>query len=62
MREVITIYSARIAKQIIETRKFNLVSISADKAIKIKTIFYFENTLELREYLKKNFDIEIEVH
>lgn len=55
----IAIFSARVAKDLIRSRRFKLIDISADKKIKIKTVFYFEDTEDLREYLKDNFNIEI---
>ena len=55
----ITIFSARIARELIQSKKFELLDISPDKKVKIKTVFYFENTPELRKYLKEKHNIEI---
>ena len=55
----ITIFSARVARDLIQSKKFELLDISADKKVKIKTVFYFDDTPELREYLKEKHSIEI---
>lgn len=59
MEKDIVIFNGRIAKQLIRTKKFELVDISNDKNNRDKTVFFFENTEELKEYLKSNFNIII---
>lgn len=54
----IVIFSARVARDLIQKR-FNLIDIKPDRKCKIKTIFYFENTKELRNYLSVNHNIKI---
>lgn len=55
----ITIFSARVARDLIQSKRFELMDISADKNIKIKTVFYFADTVELRKYLEENHNIKI---
>lgn len=54
----IVIFSAKIARDLIR-QGYKLDDISSDKNIKIKTIFYFENTEKLKDYLKQRWNIDI---
>ena len=54
----IVIFSARIAKDLIR-HDFKIIDINPDNDCKIKTIFYFEDTEKLREYLKDEHNIVI---
>lgn len=56
--DAIVIFSARVARDLIQKR-FELLDIRPDKSIPIKTVFYFQNTKEVREYLKQHHGIEI---
>ena len=59
MEKDIVIFNGRIAKQLIRTKRFELNDITADKNNKDKTVFFFADTIELREHLKEVFNIEI---
>lgn len=54
----ITIFSARVARDLIQ-KDFKLIDIKPDREKKIKTIFYFSDTEDLRIYLLKEHKIEI---
>lgn len=56
----IIIFSARVAKDLIR-KGFRVSDIQPDKALAIKTIFFFSNTEELRGYLNKEHNIQIEL-
>lgn len=56
--DAIVIFSARVARDLIQ-KKFELLDIRPDKSMPIKTVFYFQNTKETREYLKQKHNIEI---
>lgn len=56
--ENIIIFSQRIARDLIQ-KDFNIVDIQPNAKNKDRTVFYFANTKELREYLKENHNIEI---
>lgn len=58
MMNNIIIFSPRIARNLIQ-KGFRVVDIKPDKNIRIKTIFFFENTKELKEYLSEKHDIKI---
>lgn len=57
MNDVI-IFSGKIARDLIRN-KFQLVDIQPDRNCKLKTVFYFKNTNNLRQYLKKQHNISI---
>ena len=54
----IVIFSARVAKDLIK-HDFKIIDINPDNDCKIKTVFYFEDTEKLREYLKLIHDINV---
>lgn len=54
----IVIFSPQIARDLIQ-KGFRVVDIKPDKNIRIKTIFFFENTEEIKKYLLENHDIKI---
>lgn len=54
----IVIFSARVAKDLIQ-KEYKLNNITQDNKNKLKTIFYFENNLDLRKYLAKEHNIII---
>lgn len=54
----IVIFSAKVARDLIK-HNFQLIDIKPDKNCKIKTIFYFEYTEKLRQYLKLIHDINV---
>lgn len=56
--ENIIIFSQRIARDLIQ-KDFKIVDIQPNMKNKERTVFYFANTKELREYLKENHNIEI---
>lgn len=56
MNDNIIIFSARVARDLIQ-KDFKLHDIQPDNKYKIKTIFYFKNTKQLRNYLKENHNI-----
>lgn len=56
MNNNIIIFSAKVARDLIQ-KDFKLNDIQPDNKYKIKTIFYFKNTKQLRNYLKKNHNI-----
>lgn len=58
MMNNIIIFSPRIARDLIQ-KGFRVVDIKPDKNIRIKTIFFFENIKELKEYLSEKHDIKI---
>lgn len=54
----IVIFSAGVARDLIR-ENYNLVDIKPDTHIKFKTIFFFENTQEIRNYLEEKHNILI---
>ena len=56
MNNNIIIFSAKVARDLIQ-KDLKLNDIQPDNKYKIKTIFYFKNTKQLRNYLKKNHNI-----
>lgn len=54
----IVIFSPQIARDLIQ-KGFKVVDIKPDKNIRIKTIFFFENTEEIKKYLLEKHDIKI---
>lgn len=53
----IVIYQARIAKQLLNLG-FNIKNISAHNSDKKMTVFYFEDSPEIREVLINNFNMK----
>lgn len=58
MEKDIVIFSAKVARDLIKS-DYKLNDIRPDRNIKIKTVFYFENTKQLKDYLKEKHNIEI---
>lgn len=58
MMNDVAIFSAGVARDLIQ-KKFNLLDIRPNKKQNIKIVFYFENTKDLKEYLKENHSIFI---
>lgn len=55
----ICIYNPRIAKDLIQQRRFELKDIEPNKQDFKRTIFIFRNTQELKQYLDKVHKINI---
>lgn len=55
----INILSGRIARDLISQKRFVLEDIFPNKRDFKRTVFSFENTLELREYLSKEHNIVV---
>lgn len=58
--EKIFIFSGRIARDLIQSKKYNLIDITVNQRDKKRTVFIFEKTEELIEYLAKRHNIEVE--
>ena len=56
--KIITIFSARIARDLIH-RQYKILDIKPHKDMGIKTVFYFEDTENLRCYLETEYNIDI---
>ena len=54
----IVIFSAKVAKDLIR-HDFKVVDIKPHEQEKIRTVFYFEYTEKLRQYLKLMYDINV---
>lgn len=56
---VINILSAKMAKDLIRKQEFNLIDITANKTNKDRTVFIFESTKRLKDYLLEKHDLKI---
>ncbi len=58
MKTDIVIFSSKVARDLIRN-KFEINDIKQNKECPLKTVFYFENTKQLKDYLKEKHNIEI---
>lgn len=58
--EKIFIFSGRIARDLIQSKKYNLIDITVNQKDKKRTVFIFEKSEELIKYLKERYNIEVE--
>lgn len=56
----IVVFSRRIARELIKSRKFELVDIRANTHDNSKTVYYFARTKQLEMYLEVVHDIKVD--
>ncbi len=53
----IVIFSGRVARDLIQ-KDYKIVDIQPDRKVPLKSVFFFENTEDIRKYLFKEHDIK----
>lgn len=54
----IIIFSGKVARDLIQ-KDFKIVDIQPDRKIPVKSVFYFENTEDVKKYLLNEHDIKV---
>lgn len=54
----IIIFSGKVARDLIQ-KEYKIVDIQPDRKLPVKSVFYFENTEDIKKYLLNEHDIKV---